>query len=1144
MRRLKWSAALFLTGVLAACGGGNKTALSVTVSPGSSTVVLGVGTQQFLAQVGGSNDQCISWSVSQGTGTPVVGGNAMLGTITNSSCTTSSTGTVNSGGNGLYTAPATLPNPATLIITATADADKKTTGTGTVTVDSGIRVQVTPPNPIMATGDTVQFAATVNGTQNTSVNWSVNNIAGGNSTIGTISATGLFTAPSTAESVTITATSGSDTSKSGSTQAAVVVGANPILGLLDINTVSQGEIQQDFYASGTNFLSTSALMVNGTAVSTAFLSQTFLRGRIPASLLATAGTLSVLVKPQHGTNSNAINVTVAPERSAIIASTPDSAPANGGAGGSATVGITGGYYSASTTAEFNGAPKTATVVNPRQLTVGLSASDLANPGLFELALHTAGTPAISAVNLAVTPPAAAVLSSPAFTLAVGTAPVGVAINTATGVAAVLNQGASGSPGTVNLVDLKTTPPTVGAAITVGNVPTGIAVDNSLNEALVVNSKDKTLSVIDMGAGTVTATVTLAPMDAALIPFSVGVNPLTHRVIVANQQTNIADILDDSANPPTNVCTVGGDPLNVQKDSCLGAMNVTQPVSTGLTPQIAIEERLNWAVVTPGGAGTITVVDLGKPATATDVARIPNPFANLTISTSLEGVAINPETEQAILTDPNSSFAELFSVLDQTVSPISLNNPGLVAAAADQLSDLGVVVNATANTASVIDLRTQLTIVTVPLGANAIPAAVAVDPVSSLAVVADKGNGTVSILQLGAVRSLQVVETNPPVTLNSSNPLQVTVIGNGFVAGSNVRLDESTVGIATVLVSARKLTATIPANLLSEPNVPHRYILDVQNPDGTVSNASDLTVIESVPVGKAPVAVAVDSPHNQAVVTNSGDGTISVVNLATGNASPPIAVGSDPLGVAVIPRLQRAIVTNNVSNTASIVDLVARTVATVPLPNGSLPRGVALDLDTDLAVIANEGSNSVSLVSLDTGTILGTVLVDTQPVAVAVDPALDVAGVATSNSGTLDIVNLANASLQARIPGFQVPTGVALDPTNDVFLVANSLQNNVVAVDPVTQTTNQAGVGINPTSLDYNFQSSTMVTVNTASNTVSVLGFLATKGMAGLQVQLGKVRAVLSIAASSQSSVGINPVTNVAVIADQANNRVLLVPLPR
>ncbi len=69
---------------------------------------------------------------------------------------------------------------------------------------------VSPSTASVARGATQQFTATVTGTTNQSVAWSVNGIVGGNSTVGTITADGLYTAPfisTTSLAVTIKATS-------------------------------------------------------------------------------------------------------------------------------------------------------------------------------------------------------------------------------------------------------------------------------------------------------------------------------------------------------------------------------------------------------------------------------------------------------------------------------------------------------------------------------------------------------------------------------------------------------------------------------------------------------------------------------------------------------------------------------------------------------------------------------------------------------------------------------------------------------------------------------------------------------------------------------------------------------------------------
>jgi hypothetical protein len=87
-------------------------------------------------------------------------------------------------------------------------------------------VSVTPANASILVKATQQFAANVQGSGNfnPAVTWYVNDVQGGNSTVGTISASGLFAAPSTVPNptqVTVKAQSVQDTSKSGTSLASI-----------------------------------------------------------------------------------------------------------------------------------------------------------------------------------------------------------------------------------------------------------------------------------------------------------------------------------------------------------------------------------------------------------------------------------------------------------------------------------------------------------------------------------------------------------------------------------------------------------------------------------------------------------------------------------------------------------------------------------------------------------------------------------------------------------------------------------------------------------------------------------------------------------------------------------------------------------
>ncbi len=91
-----------------------------------------------------------------------------------------------------------------------------------------IAVSVSPSSVTVSAGGTQQFTATVQGTANTRVNWSA--------TAGTITSSGVFTAPKVAAtvSVTVTATSVADPTISASATVAVVLHSSPSITTVNV----------------------------------------------------------------------------------------------------------------------------------------------------------------------------------------------------------------------------------------------------------------------------------------------------------------------------------------------------------------------------------------------------------------------------------------------------------------------------------------------------------------------------------------------------------------------------------------------------------------------------------------------------------------------------------------------------------------------------------------------------------------------------------------------------------------------------------------------------------------------------------------------------------------------------------------------
>ena len=166
------------------------------------------------------------------------------------------------------------------------------------------------PNPVtVRAGLTQPFTATVTGSANTSVTWQVNSVTGGAASTGTISSTGVYTAPATLPSPnTVTVQAVSMASSSASGQSAVTLwDPVPVLAAISPTSVTEGAIS--ITVTGSNFVSGAQVMLGGSALTTTFSSSTQLQATGTAS---TVGTIAVTVmNPNPGSSvSSAVNLQV------------------------------------------------------------------------------------------------------------------------------------------------------------------------------------------------------------------------------------------------------------------------------------------------------------------------------------------------------------------------------------------------------------------------------------------------------------------------------------------------------------------------------------------------------------------------------------------------------------------------------------------------------------------------------------------------------------------------------------------------------------------------------------------------------------------------------------------------------------------
>lgn len=190
--------------------------VSVSLSPSSASLSTSQSAQ-FAAVVSGSSNTGVSWSV-----TPAIG------TVT----------------NGVYTAPATVTTQQIVTVTATSLADPTKSASAVITL-APISISLVPTSIALNASASSQFTATVTGTTNTGVSWSIN------PAVGTV-ANGVYTAPasiSSAQIITLTATSLASSTQGASATISLTPNVSTTLSVSPAQSTLAASQTQQFSAS-------------------------------------------------------------------------------------------------------------------------------------------------------------------------------------------------------------------------------------------------------------------------------------------------------------------------------------------------------------------------------------------------------------------------------------------------------------------------------------------------------------------------------------------------------------------------------------------------------------------------------------------------------------------------------------------------------------------------------------------------------------------------------------------------------------------------------------------------------------------------------------------------------------------------------
>ncbi|MBV9885030.1 MAG: hypothetical protein JO119_00635 [Acidobacteria bacterium] len=1156
---------------LEGCGGSSANTVTVTMSQPTATLVV-TQVLNLTATVAGSTNLNVTWTCTFTTTTTTVGANNTTTSTTSTPAPcTADTGTLSNIQNTTvtYTAPSkintpaptatTIVSPPTVTVTATAQASSKATATSVITLNSGISVSVTPATAAVPTGQNFQFIATLtNDSTPNDVTWQVTQepLSTANSlaslvtcspTCGSISSSGVYTAPSAVPTTATPSTISTTTpqvltvlaiSKIDSTRIAAASVTIVATGPISFTGISpaiapQGGVLQDVYLAATNVNSLTSIFYDGTALPSSQVvvvsppklgsTPTGARARLLPAQLATAGTHTISIcNPPIGQSTctpdstgGPFQITVAGERPALISTTPDSLPqtaAGAPSGGALT--IDGGYFGSTNfplvSAQFNGNPIAVAQPSSRQLS--LTMPPLPTAGLFPISvINNNASPTTAVTSVAVFPdyggsnqPSTATL----LPLTGSATPSAIAIDDVLGVAAVTEVGTNA----VEFINLNNGSPLVmPSPVPVGTTPTGVAMDDigvtvggvpGVHVTAVINYADRTLELLRTPAAggainaTPIATINLAPLIPTSapttpptpppFPFSVGVDSLTHTALIAYSNTNIGFIADINPGNAANTseCLIAG-----QAPPCVIS---SVSMATGQYPQIALQPRIHLAYVTPGGAGILQAIDLTKKSTTVGIASAIRTSNVVTITTT-SAHNINPANPGTILISGVSTTNTNFNGTFSGITVIDANNFSYSQTAVND-SVTGGTTTAPIGTASYGNAYLQFAVSQTQQG-------IAVNPISRAAVLADPNSTIAQVTFLNTLdQSLSSILLDQNVILGGS-----TTGAAGEIGDTNVAYQPYSNTAVVFNPHLNQLSLIDPARLARIQIVPTNG-----TGIGTVNVPSGGSTPNALPI---PGALAVDATNNVALAVNSGSNNISVVHLGTiKQVEINSVVASSSVPGAILPQ---AVLTTNSSPTPggavtvqifgtgftsgspaqvrldgtalTTVNVVSNNEidASIPASFLTVPRRYALDV-----IVGGVGSNPTDFSVVESVSLQPSCTGTTAPApsSVAIDPSRNIAVVANNGCGSVSVVDLtpgATSPLTKTIAVGTNPAGIDVIPRLGYAVVANNKDGTASIVNLNTDTVVATpSTGTNPTGVAINQYSGLAIVANTGSNSIS------------------------------------------------------------
>lgn len=285
---------------------------------------------------------------------------------------------------------------------------------------------------------------------------------------------------------------------------------------------------------------------------------------------------------------------------------------------------------------------------------------------------------------------------------------------------------------------------------------------------------------------------------------------------------------------------------------------------------------------------------------------------ISLESNPSGIAINPNTNIAVITNEKSDSVSIIDLHNKTVLFSKYIGGGPKGLAIGRELFIAVVGNSHDDTVSIVDLNTYNIIAIVPVGKQ--PEGIAINPVKNIALIANHKDSTVSVIDLTSLSITSIISVG-------KEPKDVAV--------------DPELNVALVVNEKDYSVSVIDLNTYQEKGI---FI-----------------------VGQKPQAIDLDTETHLAAVVNEKDNSVTIINLQTYERY-TIPVKKHPIAIALNPLDNHALVICDEDRKLLLIDLDTRTIIN-EYPLNKLPRGVAVNNFTNIAGIVNDKTNSLTLIQL-------------------------------------------------------------------------------------------------------------------------------------------------------------------------------------